>query len=523
MDSFGQGGRITGSSTVLIALGVIVITGFSLRVWGIDFGLPYMYHPDEPNKIIIAQRMFKTGDLDPHYFKKPTFFIYLNALLYIPYYFYGKVTGIFSSPADIQPPLMLAMGTGYTSMPETILMARMLTVVVATATIPLLYVIGKQVSGKTSVGLIAAVAIALFPASIMHSRFVTVNSFLVFFIAMTVLVSLRILRHGKRGDYILAGVMVGLAISSKYPGALAGIIPVAAHFLRTEKLSLKGRELYMIVFAILLAFFLTTPFALLNSSRFLEDTLYESRHYSTGHAGMEGNAFKWYLGYIWKMGGIIPVLALLEVGRGLVRRSKPIILLSVFPVLYFIFISSFEVRNDRTFLPITPFLFLLASSFLVYLLNYVRGLRPKVARWGTLLVAGLCVIVIVYPFMETIRNAKEIKMVDSRKTASKWINNNLPPGAQIAIESYSPFVDPERFSIMGTKRIINRDPKWYVFHGFDYLVFSEGMYQRFYREPGKYRNEVAAYDYFFDLFTEVKYFDDGGYEVKVYRIDSSNK
>ena len=37
-------------------LGIALI----LRVWGINFGLPYLYHPDEPRYEISAQLLFKT-------------------------------------------------------------------------------------------------------------------------------------------------------------------------------------------------------------------------------------------------------------------------------------------------------------------------------------------------------------------------------------------------------------------------------------------------------------------------------
>ena len=73
-----------------ITIGIIALC---LRLWAIDFGLPYLYHPDEVNKITIAQNIFKTGDLNPHYFSKPTLFIYLNAAAYVPYYLTGKTLG----------------------------------------------------------------------------------------------------------------------------------------------------------------------------------------------------------------------------------------------------------------------------------------------------------------------------------------------------------------------------------------------------------------------------------------------
>jgi len=43
----------------------VTLLAISLRIWGINFGLPYLYHPDEPVAVRIAQRMFETGDLNP--------------------------------------------------------------------------------------------------------------------------------------------------------------------------------------------------------------------------------------------------------------------------------------------------------------------------------------------------------------------------------------------------------------------------------------------------------------------------
>src|SRR5215813_7383833 len=105
-------------------LAAILVIALALRVWALDFGLPYLYHPDEPNKIEIAQNILKTGDLNPHYFRKPTLLIYANALLYIPYYAITKSRGIYSSPSDIPGPQRLAMGVGYIGAPGAVVMGR---------------------------------------------------------------------------------------------------------------------------------------------------------------------------------------------------------------------------------------------------------------------------------------------------------------------------------------------------------------------------------------------------------------
>jgi len=67
--------------------------------------------------------------------------------------------------------------------------------------------------------------------------------------------------------------------------------------------------------------------------------------------------------------------------------------------------------------------------------------------------------------------------------------------------------------------MIDRTPDWYVANGFEYLVFSQGMFGRFYADPARYGVEIAAYEAFFEQFRPVKSFDDGGYEIRIYKIE----
>jgi 4-amino-4-deoxy-L-arabinose transferase-like glycosyltransferase len=464
--------------------------------------------------------MFKTGDLNPHYFRKPTLFIYLNALAYIPYYLFGRLVGVFRSPANVLPPTMVAMGVGIAPMPTAVVMGRLLTVLFATASVFLTYLCGKQMPNGTAVGLLAALMVAISPTNVANSRLITANSYLTFFILVVLWASLRIHKHGRTLDYALAGIATGLAVSSKYPGIVVAVVPLAAHLLRPERMIVYDRRLLLFVVLVPIAFLVGTPFALLDHTKFLEDTLKEAVHYSTGHAGMEGNSFGWYLRYMWQTASILYVLSGLEILRGVLARSKQTMLLSVFPLVYFAFISSFEVRNDRTFLPLTPFLFQLAASLLVHLLRRANLIRSRPWRhFCTIAMVGLIVVGLGLPTSKAIADTLRLTTTDSRETARVWIDENIPAGARIAIEPYSPFVDPGRFSVHAVERIIEHEPEWYVDNGFQYLVFSQGMYGRFYHKPEGYSEVTSQYDSFFDRFTLTKMFRDGGYEVRVYATD----
>jgi 4-amino-4-deoxy-L-arabinose transferase-like glycosyltransferase len=511
------------SRFVVMLLLLAMVLGAGLRAWGIGFGLPYLYHPDESTKIDIAQGIFKTGDLNPHYFLKPSLFIYLNALAYVPYYALGRLMGVFQGRADLVGPTMLAMGVGKTPLPTSVLVGRLLTALFGVGSILLVYLIGSRLSRSRWAGLAAAAMMAVSPTTVATSRFITPDAFVTFFILLTTWAALGIYQRGRLADYVLAGVAAGLTVSSKYNGGLVLLLIPLAHFLRRGRAGLRDVRLYLAVLLCPLVFLITSPFAVLDSGKFLEDMLFEARHYSSaGHAGMEQNAFAWYVSYLWRTEGPVILLAIFGTVYALFKRSQEIVIVASFPAVYFTFISLMTVRNDRTVLPVIPYLFVLASYGLVVLFQRIRAIRGRSAR---MLVGGVLAAVLalslLFPLAGTVRATQKLTTVDSRETARAWIAGYLPKGSKIAIESYAPFVDPTEFQVQGFLRMTEQTPDWYAANGFEYLVFSQGMFGRFYDKPDLYRDQVVQYDSFFNCFPLVKKFMDGGLEVRIYRVAES--
>jgi 4-amino-4-deoxy-L-arabinose transferase-like glycosyltransferase len=495
----------------------VLVLALCFRLWGIDFGLPYLYHPDEPGIVGRAQRMFKTGDLHPHWFLYSSLVFYIHALSYAPYFFLGSWMGVFRVPTDVPFPNVIVLGCGVTPMPTTFLLGRLLTTVFGLGAVFLAYLIGWQLFDNRHVGLLAALMLAISPTNVGHSQFITPDTLLVFFLLLSVLGTVRVLREGQGRDYTLAGFAAGLAASAKYNGALIVLPLIAANLLRHGWKGTKKRGLYAALALSAVAFLLTTPFALLDLREFLAGIQLQGRIYSTGHAGMEGNALLWYLSYLLNREGPLVLLAALQILRGFSLRSRSIMLLSVFPVAYFAFISSFAVRNARTLLPLMPFLFLLAAGFLIEMFAWLCNLR---SHKHTLLLLALAVLTLVLalPLWRSIEDGFRRTRVDSRETARTWISTALPPGAKIAVEAYSPYVSPRRFQVRGFAMIPDHPLDSYLAERFEYLVFSEGMFGRFYREPHRYAEEIRQYELFFNNLELVRIFVDGGYEVRVYRI-----
>ncbi len=505
---------------IFISICVILLISLFFRVWGVAFDLPYIYHPDEPTYICILQNIFKTGDLNPHFFNYPSLFFYINAVMYIPYFLLGKLAGVFAIRSDIAEPITLAAGVTLSPVPSSVLLSRMVTILFGVATVVLVYAIARQMTGDVKTGVFAALLLAIYPTSVNLSRYITPDTFLTFFASASVFFSLLVLKQGKLRYYILAGISIGLATSCKYNGAVIGLALLLAHVFRHGKASFRAWGIYVSILCIAATFLATTPYALLDFSKFMADVKFESIHYASGHFGMEGNTLIWYLTFLWQNGSIIFILAMAAIIYAFFHRSKEIILLSVTALAYFGFISSFAVRNDRTILPLIPFLLILAASFLGRILEKSRELRLINARKAaTLILTCVSITAVILPLNTTIEDAFYLTRRDNREIARRWIVETLPRGSKIAIEAFSPFINPALFSIEGYLRIIDHDLKWYKENQFDYLVFSQGMYGRFFKEPERYPTQIKKYEAFFTQVDLVKKFPDKNFEILVYKLE----
>jgi hypothetical protein len=328
-----------------------------------------------------------------------------------------------------------------------------------------------------------------------------------------------VLKWGRTRDYLLAGACVGLTASCKYNGGLVVTALLLAHALRPGRSPHERGTLAGALLASGAAFFATTPFALLDPRPFLSALRYESRHYATGHAGMEGDTWGWYLRYMAGTAPVLYLLAAVQALRGIAARSRETMVLAGFPIVYLAFIGSFVVRNDRTLLPATPFLFLLAAGGLTWLLDragaWVGPVRRRAAR---LAVAVLAAAGLATPAAVTLGDGLRLAAPDGRDKARAWIMEHVPAGAAIALESYAPFIDPARYRVRGMLRAIDREPDWFAAEGFDLVVVSQGMFGRFLDDPARHAQEAAAYRRLFAAFDLAARFEDNGFEVRVYRV-----
>jgi hypothetical protein len=160
-------------------------------------------------------------------------------------------------------------------------------------------------------------------------------------------------------------------------------------------------------------------------------------------------------------------------------------------------------------------LFIYAAYGWFTIKNWLDETGSRIPQLVMIVVLVLC---LAFQGNFTVEYTAAITTPNSRETSVPWIETNIPDGSKVAIESYSPFTDPDKCEVVGIQTLIQYDPNWYIENDFNYLVFASGMYGRFFLEPDKYPDQVTAYEKLFDDFDLVKQFSDGGYEVKIYRV-----
>ena len=514
----------------LFFLLILLFSAFLIRHRGIKFGFPLITHPDEPKIVKRAIRIIKTGDLNPHFFNYPSLYIYMQAAIYSTSGFFGKTFLGYKDISDFEMTTIYYLG-------------RLFTIFFSIGTLFIVYLIGKYLFSEAA-GLISALFISFSFLHVTHSYSVTVNSPMVFWVMLSFLMSVFIFTKGpKMKYYILNGIFIGFAIGTKYTAFPAFFPMLYAHFY-SSSFSIKAifnKKLIIAALLVLIAFFISTPYSLLDFDKFYHDIKHESRHYSTGHIGSESKTtsyFHYTLTLLYEFGVIPLIISLCGILYLLIKNKKKAFFLLCFPILYFGFIGVYKVYFSRNIIALVPFLSLF-SGFLISQIYYSIKCEPKAPIKKNsfyhifttkktyfiiifVILACLSMYGIHNQYLKSVRYIKKITLPDTRWISTQWIEENIPRGSKIALEFYTPRPDKKHFKIfylghrgLGMKRNLKK---------FDFLVASSGDYARFFKNKKKYAKKVNIYNNIFERYKLIKIFKPNGVDttgpvIKIFKVN----
>lgn len=478
---------MTGGPREKPVLAVLLLAAAALLFTGVRISLPYVTESDEDQHVERA-RIIAGGDLNPHWFGAPasTVLYPLGAIL--------KITGIYTRGAD--NPAFTDEDAG------RYLAGRLLTATYALAALPFVYLAARQALG-VPVALLAVALAAVHPVAVQHAQIVRSDSAATFFGALAVWLMLRPAGSTTWRGQALTGVAIGLAIASRYFMVVLAV-PYVAHVIVTSRMQ-PARWLAGCAIggtACLVAFAATTPYFFLDFDRAWADIKVEARDTHPGADGLSRpeNAW-WYLATAGPASTGWPQWLFAFAGAAWcvgTRRRGPLTL-ALLPFLFIGTISLSALHWQRWLIPILPWIACLAAAAAWFSLQRLRRLAPG---WMAAVVAASVILIpIGWPAWTAATSSISRARTTTRVLAREWIIDNLPPGTRITQEWYGAALTETGFVVTEIHDIGSAPggPLGLFEDGADYLVVSSDMYDRYFREPGRYERQLAVYN---GLFTE---------------------
>jgi 4-amino-4-deoxy-L-arabinose transferase-like glycosyltransferase len=500
--------------TRLYVVLLVLITLASAARWpAVWYSYPFEGFVDEPYLVEIAYKMAREADPNPHFFNYGSLSFYGCATVYL----LADLCGTHSLTPD------------YPS-PDHFVLARQFALVLATAAIPATAEIGRRLVGPV-VGLAGACFLAVAPLYTTFSYMATINPALTFWSALAGVATVLVYTRGRTGDYVLAGVLAGMTVGTKYVGFTAALLPVLAHLLAARRGAPRPLRPLLITAALVpVVFLLTTPFALLDLEQFLKDLA------RTGHVyNLEGmwnfheaeGDHSWYeLAHRMTFRGFRALpMALAAVGTAWLfwkdwRRAA---LLVTAPLVAWLFLGSYRAFFPRNLLGVLPYLALLAGCGIHAVHETVRGFLPRAPALGGVAALLLFGWALSNPLAETLATIEKDMRVDTRRAAFEWVTANVPPGARILREERTPPLEEmtDAYDVLGYRSIVHPDRRDEA-ETFDYVMITI-PFRRVVKLGASYAEDRAMYAEFMSTHELVAKFDPRGGEltgrrIEIYRI-----
>ncbi len=416
--------------------------GLVLRCWGLKYGLPHVYNPDEISIMSRALGLAERG-LNPGNFLYPSFYFYVLALAVGVQFAVFRAFGVVDS--------LRAFERAFWTDPTSVyLMGRGLSAIAGTLAIAATYCLAYRAGGRRVAGISAALmAVAYIPVRDAH--FVKHDVPVTLLVVCAVLACWSVRERGRMRDSLTSGALAGMAFATHYYAVFTLAPLVLSHILRTAAEAPRNpwtttlprtftdRRLWAALGTCAAVFVLLSPYVILDWTTALRDitanrAIIVDRAQATfgpWGAGLEHVRLMATqgTGIVWLLFAAVGFVAVL-------RRSVPTSLgLLAFPISFFLFIAN-AWPFGRTGNPLYPFLAVLGAIGIERLAGSTR--RPGTAALTLTVVAMAQPLwsASVWDFLTT--------RTDTRTLARDWIQANVGAGETIAVEPYSVPLTPSR-------------------------------------------------------------------------------
>jgi 4-amino-4-deoxy-L-arabinose transferase-like glycosyltransferase len=398
---------------------LIIIAGLALRLWGINFGLPYQFHQDEP--IVVNHALaYGAGDFNPHFFAIPPLTSYILFLIYGIYFLIGKVFGIFQAANEFaftffkNPTIFYLLGRLFIG------------VIPGTLAIIFGYRLYRKVFPSLYGALFTAALIAFNFLSVADSHYVYTDMLMSVGILLSIAQLIKMYSQPSLKNYILSGIWIGLATGIKYNAVLLFAPLLAAHFFlyRDGKAKLLGSKILLGVTSLSIIFFICNPFSLFDFKFFVKSLVAQG-----GASGYTGWLHHIRYSLFESIGKAFFIFGLTGMALAFKKDNRRGCLLFLFPFLFYLHLVFLSQQFPRYAIPLIPF-FGIAAGWLIF--EYI------VPKLGSISAKRFAVIVVFLLFIPLLAKSITADLLftsgDTRIEAASWIKNHLAPGDRIALD-----------------------------------------------------------------------------------------
>jgi len=490
--------------TAALLMLLIVAIGLTLRLWGINFdeGLGMQPHPDERSTACnyapaIALPATWEEFTDPHksplnplwdrFRQERRSFTYGHFPLYLGVAMGEGLHRLAPTAETIGAPTVVVDLMAKANQPcmGVAVAGRLVIALLDTLTVVLLYFLGKRLHGRGA-GVLAAALYAFTAQAVQLAHFFAMDPASTTFTVLAVLGALIMVQDRSWKGVIVTGIGMGLAVASKFSAIPILAAPIVAAFCilydenrkahaeqrppdgHAQMIALGGAAIAILIGVI--AFFVTSPYAVLDWENFLQATLIDQGQMVRGIADMPftrqyRNTWPYFY-FIeqqvrWGMGPVLGGVALLGVTWALARLALTLVQLVrgrvvasdrmgelllwawLFP--YFGLTGAFLAKFNRYMSPVLPFVLLFAAGMVVWLILRAQ-MWMRVLGWLLLVVSVAGGLFWSVAYVNGVYTREH-----TWHEASAWMYENIPAGSTVLWELWDDPL-PQDLPVLGLNR-----------------------------------------------------------------------
>lgn len=412
-----------------IILGLLLAAGLGLRLWGINWGRlqgAVALHPGEWVWQIIDSLSWSAPSYQG---------IWTQVFFTLAAFLMGVVNTVAGWMAD-----WLGHPNGEVVVLSARMAGRLTVALMGTAQIWLAYLVAHRAFDSVGAGLLAAAMIAINPLLVAHGHFLALDTPLALMVLLCLLALLRLLESPTSGRWALAGLVLGLTITTKASGLVMAPILALAYLQcwRTARPA-KSRLLVLwplsLIGGLLAGLALGYPDFLLGAPE-AGRVLTSSVSWPPAPGGdwsgfLRQRALEWVAAVHQGLGWEVPALWLLGLLTLAFGQHRKRLILALFPLLYLPASLALLTGSVEGLQAVwAPAALVVAPWPLIVICRRMPGRWPPV-----MLAAALGVLVCALPLWRSLAVGQLFWQPESRSLARTWLEDNLDGGEKVLLGS----------------------------------------------------------------------------------------